>query len=271
MTVSDTPPLSEATPPISLAGQDAGNGGVAFSESEANMDRGWVRLWRKLDDNPMARDPFWVAVWTYLLRNATHRAHDVMWCGQRKTLQPGQLILGRHALAFQTGVSESRIRRILKRLVFDQQIDQQTTNQSSLITIRNWELYQANDQRNSQQIASDRPATDQRPTTNKNGENGENGKNGETIEAPRKRVIFTPPTLQEVIDYIREKKYTFNPAAFIGYYESNGWLVGKNKMKSWRAACVTWQERERGQARGSPAPAAVSQHFEIPVIKSKDL
>lgn len=52
------------------------------------------------------------------------------------------------------------------------------------------------------------------------------------------------PTIDEVKEYVKEKKYTFDPEAFFSYYESNGWMIGKNKMKNWKAACVTWQRKE---------------------------
>ena len=52
------------------------------------------------------------------------------------------------------------------------------------------------------------------------------------------------PTIDEVRQYVREKNYTFDPEAFFNYYDSNGWMVGKNKMKNWKAACATWQRKE---------------------------
>lgn len=65
-----------------------------------------------------------------------------------------------------------------------------------------------------------------------------------------KRERFTPPTLQEVRDYCAEKGYTFDPEAFWSFYESKGWKVGRNPMKSWKAACVTWQKREPKKPEG---------------------
>ena len=55
---------------------------------------------------------------------------------------------------------------------------------------------------------------------------------------------FVPPTLEEVKARIKEMNYTFDAEAFIAFYQSNGWMVGKSKMKDWRAAMVTWQKRE---------------------------
>lgn len=61
-----------------------------------------------------------------------------------------------------------------------------------------------------------------------------------------KRERFTPPTLEELKAYAAEKGYkTFNAERFLGYYEANGWRVGKNPMKSWRAAVANWVAREK--------------------------
>lgn len=59
-----------------------------------------------------------------------------------------------------------------------------------------------------------------------------------------KQKAFIPPTLEEVKAYVKEKGYTFSPDAFVGYYGSNGWMVGRTKMKDWKSACVTWQSKE---------------------------
>ena len=61
---------------------------------------------------------------------------------------------------------------------------------------------------------------------------------------------FIPPTVEEVKARIDEMGYTFDAEAFIAFYQSNGWMVGKSKMKDWRAAMVTWQKREPRFPRG---------------------
>jgi len=64
------------------------------------------------------------------------------------------------------------------------------------------------------------------------------------IKKTSKRKTFVPPTLEDVKQYIEAKGYTFSAEAFFAYYESNGWRVGRNPMKKWESACVTWQKRE---------------------------
>ncbi|MBP6886678.1 MAG: hypothetical protein KBC20_01250 [Oscillospiraceae bacterium] len=53
-----------------------------------------------------------------------------------------------------------------------------------------------------------------------------------------------PPALDEVTAYIAEKNLHIDPVRFWNYYESNGWRVGKNPMKSWHAACATWNAKD---------------------------
>lgn len=49
------------------------------------------------------------------------------------------------------------------------------------------------------------------------------------------------PDVTEVQAYITEKGYHFSAEEFVAFYESNGWKVGRNPMKSWKSACVTWE------------------------------
>lgn len=69
---------------------------------------------------------------------------------------------------------------------------------------------------------------------------------------------FVAPSLQEVENYIIEKGYHVNAKRFIAFYESKGWMIGKNKMKSWKQALVTWETRERPQNTTAYEPESES-------------
>ena len=73
-------------------------------------------------------------------------------------------------------------------------------------------------------------------------------------KAPR----FCPPTVDEVKAYILEKNYTVDAENFCDFYESKGWFVGKNKMRSWRAAVRTWQRRPNHGAARTMAARSVT-------------
>jgi len=59
---------------------------------------------------------------------------------------------------------------------------------------------------------------------------------------------FSPPSLDEVAAYCRERDNGIDPQRFIDYYETRGWMLGKTKMKDWKAAVRTW---ERGSGKAS--------------------
>lgn len=69
------------------------------------------------------------------------------------------------------------------------------------------------------------------------------------IEKEKKEKRFIPPSLEDVKSYINEKGYEVNAEAFINFYESKGWYVGKNKMKNWRAAVANWNQRNKSDRK----------------------
>lgn len=75
---------------------------------------------------------------------------------------------------------------------------------------------------------------------------GKNSKEKDSKEEKRKR--FSPPTIEEVKAYCDERKNRVDPQRFIDYYESNGWKVGKNPMKDWKAAVRTWERNSKPTA-----------------------
>ena len=67
---------------------------------------------------------------------------------------------------------------------------------------------------------------------------------------------FTPPTVEEVQDYCWERGNAVDPQRFVDYYTSNGWMVGKNKMKDWKAAVRTWEQKEGKAPKAQPKKAS---------------
>lgn len=58
----------------------------------------------------------------------------------------------------------------------------------------------------------------------------------------REKNIFIAPTHQEVLEYCIERNNNVDVNKFIDFYESKGWMVGKNKMKDWKASIRTWEK-----------------------------
>ena len=76
---------------------------------------------------------------------------------------------------------------------------------------------------------------------------GEESKENNNIDRESKKAEtakrFAPPSVDEVQSYISEKNYSVDAESFVAFYQSKNWFVGKNKMKDWHAAIVTWEKR----------------------------
>lgn len=85
------------------------------------------------------------------------------------------------------------------------------------------------------------------------------GKPTEPEKPKRKpKPVFIVPTTEEVAAYCRERGNSIDPQRFVDHYTSNGWVVGKAKMKDWRAAVRTWEKNEI-QRNGKPPPKSDAQ------------
>lgn len=66
---------------------------------------------------------------------------------------------------------------------------------------------------------------------------------------------FTPPSVDDVSDYVQAQGYHVNAERFVAFYEQKDWMVGKNHMKDWKAAVRSWETRwkdeHRPQEKGS--------------------
>ena len=65
---------------------------------------------------------------------------------------------------------------------------------------------------------------------------------------------FVPPTLEDVIGYCQETGRKMDAERFIDFYSSKGWMVGKNKMKDWKAAVRNWTKQDRDGQIVKPKP-----------------
>lgn len=72
---------------------------------------------------------------------------------------------------------------------------------------------------------------------------------------------FVKPTVEQIQAYIDEKKLHFDAERFFDYYESKGWMVGKNHMKDWKAACRTWENMRKSENKEEKEESAQVQEM----------
>ncbi len=71
------------------------------------------------------------------------------------------------------------------------------------------------------------------------------GVHRKTAEETEDSGRFKKPTEKEVAEHCKARKNGIDAGAFVAHYESKGWLIGKTPMKSWKAAIVTWEKRDK--------------------------
>lgn len=147
--------------------------------------KGWIKLHRKIRQNPIFNDPQLFRLMIICLTEATHKDHEQLVGNQIVNLHPGQFVTGRFDLnaMYHSGlsrkemVSDKTVWRWLKKLESVDFLTIKTTNKFSIISIKNWSLYQNVDQDNVQQMSNKSPTDVQQMSTNKNVKNLENVKN----------------------------------------------------------------------------------------------
>ena len=198
------------------------------------MDSGFIVLHRKILDSYLATSPFRLALWVALISLASHKDKEFIFHGEKITLKRGQFITGRKVLSAKTGISESYIEKLLKEFENYGMLEQQKTNRNRLITIINYKKYQDKEQQRDITETSQRHHRD----TINNYNNDNNIKRGNKSR-------FAPPSPTDLKNYISSNNYLINAETFLNFYESKGWMVGKNKMKDWKAAVRQWHSRNK--------------------------
>lgn len=115
--------------------------------------------------------------------------------------------------------------------------------------------------------AMENPALENQPQLNTNNKILNNKiLNNKLLNSGSRR--FTPPTLDEVRAYCEERKNDIDPEAFIDHYTGNGWKVGKNPMKDWKAAVRQWERNEFSSGRKPKQQQMANKSYDIANIEA---
>lgn len=135
-------------------------------------DSGWIKLYRKLLDNPLWKDctAQQKVVMVTLLLMANHEPKKWIFKGEEYECKAGQFITSLNSIQQEVGsdISIDQIRRSLVKLEKFGFLTNKSTNKNRLITIENWGLYQFKDEQPPSEPPSNRQATAKQPPTNKN-------------------------------------------------------------------------------------------------------
>lgn len=181
---------------------------------------GWIKLHRKIVEWEWFDDTNTFKLFMFLLLSVNHKDRNY----KGRLIKAGSMVTGRELLAKQTKLSVQQIRTCLERLKSTNEITIETTAQGTIIQVVNYDKYQVV----TSESTSEQPTNNQQVTTNKN--------------VKKERSIFIPPSIEDVSAYCLERDNDVNAERFVDFYTSKGWIVGKSKMKDWKAAVRGWEK-----------------------------
>ena len=238
-------------------------------------NKGFIKMYRDIWQESWAKNSCTVHLFFWLATNANIEDNE---CEGLK-IQRGQLLTSIRSLSKQTGISEQSVRTALKQLCLTHHITQGVTqwvtqglthpltHSGTLVTICDYDRYsrffnEPNTLSNTPSNTGSNTPSNTQPNNDirNNKEYKEENKEiviesvvvsneQQTLPTPtkekkRRSSVFVKPTLEECIAYANEKGFNWDASRFYNYYESNGWRVGRNPMKNWKAAMSSWNTKE---------------------------
>lgn len=229
---------------------------------------GFIVLPRDIQDTPLWKNATFVTrdVMITLMLNVCWQDTEWNEYGKTVTLHPGQIVTTAEFLRFKCarGASLAQVKYAIKYLSTNGFLSVSKLGRRSLITLPWWEESQSIKQTKEEVLSESlsESSTEENPMKSQSGDECSTSpvtsiKEPLTINhkpltnkqdrsaAKGKRGFTRPPSKEEVKSYIEEKGLAFDADSFVDYYEANGWKVGKNPMKDWRAAARNWDRRRR--------------------------
>lgn len=196
---------------------------------------GFVKIDRRILDWEWYDDANTMRLFFHCLLKANWKA--ARWHGM--TIEPGQFVTSLQVLSDETQLTISQVRTALEHLIMTGEITNKSHSKFRIITVVKWNEYQVD----SRQIADKSQTNDKQIATIEE-------RKKERIKEINNNTSFTPPTVEEVRAYCQERNNGIDAEAFVSFYESKGWLIGKNKMKDWKAAVRTWERSRQTEGKG---------------------
>lgn len=217
---------------------------------------GWISIHRTLQKHWLWKDkPFSKGqAWIDLIMLANHEDCRFPHGNQLIDVKRGDVITSELKLADRWGWSKTKVRNFLELLKNDSMIVKKTDQKKTTLSIVNYGVWQdsqttekplKNHQKTTKKPFEDHNSTTEVPLedtiNNVNNSNNSNNDNKDISSTHR----FNPPTLEEVQSYCLERNNNVDSDKWHNFYSSKGWMVGKNKMKDWKAAIRTWEKEDK--------------------------
>ncbi|MBU5342319.1 replication protein [Caldifermentibacillus hisashii] len=233
--------------------------------------QGWIKLHRKLLENPIFYDPYLLKLWVYCLLKATHKEHKQIVGKQMVELQPGQFVTGRFILAeeYNKGakpkdiVSDRTLWRWLKFLEECEFLSIKPTTKYSVVTINNWDKYQEN----VQQMSSKCPANVQQMSTNKNVKNVKNNNTRKQVYEDDSIYIMLA---KYFVEQIKQNNPNFKEPNYQKWADDIRLMIERdNRTEEQIKYLMKWVQQDDFEMANVLSPSKLRKRFDQLVLKVK--
>ena len=220
--------------------------------------KNFLPLRREVREHWVYQDNDYFKVWTEMLFAArfSKQPKKDIYEGSLYTINYGEFLFSRPKWSDKLNIKDHKLKKLLTLLISEEMIDKVGRvgkSGATIYLIKNYDKYNNLDSEtpalsvgitsvegNTRQPKTNDTPTKVQPNTNETPLK-KNVKNEKSVKNEKISSRFTPPTHEEILEYCKSRNNSVDAQRFIDFYESKGWMVGKNKMKSWQAAVRTWE------------------------------
>jgi hypothetical protein len=195
---------------------------------------GWIKLHRSIKEHWLYTEDRVFSkfeAWNDILLSVNFADAKQVIKGKIYNIKRGESTMSLDTWAKRWNWDKSKVRRFLTLLQSDGMIVLVSDNITTHLTVCNYASYQ--DERNASETPMKRKRNAHEIQTTPIKEEQE--------QQEQKEGKFIKPTIEDVKTYMKEQGMNDISERWMSHYESNGWLVGKNKMKDWKASVRTWK------------------------------
>jgi hypothetical protein len=196
---------------------------------------GWIKIHRSITNHWLYSEKrvySKLEAWYDMLIAVNYSDSKTLIKGKLYEVKRGQSIMSLDSWAKRWNWDKSKVRRFLNTLQSDNMIELKSDTITTQLTICNYESYQGERNADETPVKRKRNAGETQTTP---------------IEERKEEKKFIIPTFNDVLEYCMQNNLDVDGVKFINFYESKGWMVGKNKMKDWKAAVRTWVKPKQEQ------------------------
>ena len=195
---------------------------------------GWIKLHRSITNHWLYTEKRVFSkfeAWNDILLTVNFTDAKTIIKGSLYEVKRGQSILSLESWSKRWNWDKSKVKRFLNTLQLDEMVVIKSDTVTTRLTVCNYESYQGERTADETQMKCKRNADETQVNTIEEGK-----------KEKKEISIFIEPTYNEILEYCTQRKNGIDVNKFLDFYASKGWMVGKNKMKDWKACVRSWEK-----------------------------